>query len=459
MTLNLLEGPALDATGRGETSLALDYFKPLRRALLLIVIGLGGFGGWLCLAQLKSATHAEGMLVIDGKRKPVQHLDGGLVRLVLMREGEVIERGQPILELDDTLQRIDYQQAVARFVETRLRQSRLRAERLGQPQFDVPEDLTPYRDTAEFQTLLDAERKIFRTRRDTLDGKLRVFDQQIALTEQDRQGLGAKRAAGQRSLQLVGDQLVVVEEMVRKSYQPRSRLIGLQREEAELRGLIGQVDSDLAQVTQRVGGLKLQRANAITDFDTQVATDLQQVESQIQDLEKAVSQRREVLERRVLRAPEGGRVLNLTVTAPGSVIAPGQIIAEIVPQDEELVVEALVPPERIEEVAVGQSVEVRLLAFSARDTPPVRGQVTYVSADRVDTPPGGALAATSAQPHPRPGYLARIALDQTMLHDLGLPALNPGMTADVLIVSGERTPLSYFTRPIARSFRQAFIER
>jgi HlyD family type I secretion membrane fusion protein len=413
----------------------------------LAVIGFGGFGAWASLAPLASAAVANGIIVTDTNRKVVQHLDGGIVAEILVRDGAAVEAGQVLMRFDD----LETRSAVTLLEDQRrayaAQEARLLAERDEKDRLVFPQDLEALRGHPQVAEILAGQERIFESQRASLKGRAEVTRQRIAQYEAQIRSFEAQLDAGSRQLVLIGQELVGVQELFDKGLERKPRLLSLKRAAAELDGEQGEFSNRMAQAREAIAEAEMEILSMRADRHTEVTAELREVQMRLAEIREKLAAAQIRLGRRDLVAPEAGTVLNLRFFAPGSVVQPGGPVLDLVPRDDRLVVEARVRPVDIDVVHVGLPAKVVLSAFKMRTTPQISAEVVGVSADALKDERTGELY-----------YTARVVADPDQLRDLADIHLQPGMPAETLIVTGERTMLQYLLQPIRDTFRTAFRE-
>ncbi len=413
----------------------------------LILFFLVGFGVWAALAPLQSAAIAPGVVAVDSKRKTVQHLEGGLIAAIKVKDGDEVAEGQVLVELDDTETRAEVDILQDRLAVNLATQARLQAERNGSNALSLPAEIDSLAgNAAEASSIVEGERRIFQERRRFLVGQEAVKHRQIAQLDAEIQGLHAEIASEERQLRLIRYERSTLSDLVDKGLARRPRLLELQRAEAAIEGEQASNRADIARAQQRIEEIDLSIIDVRNRVLNEVVTNLRDVRSEIADLRDRLSAAQERLERTKVRAPVDGVVVDLQVFTTGGVLRPGDAILDIVPQDDLLLVEAQVDPDDVDVVRPGLPAEVRIQAFSASDAPLLGGEVVTVSADSLTDARGG-----------HSYYAARVRLGDLSALPAGA-ALQPGMPAEVMIVTGERTALQYLFDPlrsrVARALRE-----
>jgi len=414
--------------------------------LATVAAAFGGFGTWAALAPLDAASVAHGEVEVEGYHKTVQHRDGGIVKAILVREGDHVAAGQPLLLIDDTSVRARWQQLQSQYWDDLATKARLLAERDGAGRVDFAQVMP----SSNYPRLAEVERaqvNLFNARRQLLAGQVAVLRKRILQFDREGEALAVEQHSKERQLALIQNQVGTVEDLLKKGLALKPRLQGLQADSARLQGERDDFGARIAQVQQGVASTELEIANVSYRHLDEVATNLREVEGDIRKVEQEMTAVGDALARMVVRAPQDGVVVGLRVHTVGAVVGSGDDILDVVPQGESLVVEARVPPGDIDRVVVGRQAQVRFLTFLPGLTPPASGKVIRISADLYHDDRTG-----------QPYYLARVGLDPDSLAKLPGP-LTPGMQADVLITTGRRTALEYFIDPLARAMTVAMREK
>jgi HlyD family type I secretion membrane fusion protein len=421
--------------------------RPLLAAAIIILIFFGGFGTWAALAPLDSAALAPGRVTVASNRKTVQHLEGGIVKNLLVKEGDAVAGGQILIQLDDTQARARLELLLGRYDTLLATEARLMAERVSAAGIKFPDSLTSRRDQPQVAKLLDAETALFEVRRRSIEGRIRIFHKRIAQLKKEISGLAAQIAAEDDQLVLIADERSSLETLFKRGVVGKSRLLRLKREEAKLKGDRGEHLSLITKARQRIGETELEIIDIKNNMLNQVVSGLHDTQAELVEVSERLKAAEDILVRTDIRAPQAGVVMGLNVHTEGGVIAPRQRLLDIVPEDDTLVIEAQIAPNDIDVVYAGLPAQVRLTAFKQRNTPMLDGKLTRVSADSFTDERSGASY-----------FLARVAIDAAQLKKLDGRELYPGMGAEVMIKTGKRTTLDYILAPLTDSLRQAFRE-
>jgi HlyD family secretion protein len=426
---------------------------PRIRGLVLVggaIVGLFCVGGgvWSALAPLESAAMASGIVEVESSRKTVQHLEGGIIGKILVRDGEAVTAGQPLIRLDDTKARTSLGALQGQLWDALAREARLVAERDGAAQPAYPEELTEHATEPAIATVIAGQNKIFQTRRTLEASKIELIHQRIAETHEEIVGLQAQEAAARKRIGFINEEIGGVKQLVDKGLAPKPRLLALQRDLADIEGKRAENIAQIARAQQTIAESQVSILNQQNDTQNEVANQLRDTQKQTHELRQQIQAASDVLARIEVKAPEAGVVTDLRVHTPGGVINAGEPLLDLVPGQDKMIVTAQVRPEDIDVVRAGLPALVRLLPYRQRRTPPIEGKVTYLSADRM-------IDKHTNQPY----YAAKIAVDEAKLAALGDVEMLPGMPTEVMIKTGNTTPALYALAPILDSFGRAFREK
>ncbi|MGZ8153587.1 MAG: HlyD family type I secretion periplasmic adaptor subunit [Methylovulum sp.] len=414
--------------------------------IAVLVCTFGTLGGWGYLAPLDSAALAPGRVTVKSHSKTVQHLDGGIVSQLLAKDGDVVQEGDVLLRLDGTEVKAQLEILRGQQISLSAQIARLVAERDRQQQIVFPENLQDLSD-AHIAEARQGENQIFQTRKNTYEGETSVLKQRISQLSSKINGLQGQRSSKQQLMVSYADEVRDLKELLAEGFADKQRLRDIERSQSIATGETAQLTSEIAGNEIQIGETKLQILQLQKQFQEEVADKLSQVQSQLYDISQRVTAITDKVTRTEIKAPADGRVLGLSVHNVGGVITPGKPILDIIPQQEELIIEAQVSPIDIDRVSTGLVAEVRFSAFKQALTPKVEGKVINLSADRLTDERSG-----------MPYYQAQIELTPESYRKLGGLELLPGMPAEVFINTGERTVFEYLMQPITNAFARAFIE-
>lgn len=429
----------------------LDNRKPFGRMLIpagfaIIMLSGGAFYGWATTAPVAGAVVAPGVINVDTNVRAIQHLEGGILKEILVREGDPVKSGQVLLRMDDTASSSSRNELQGQYYEGLATEARLMAEQGGAEAVAFPADLTDRFGDAAVARAMKTQEDIFASRRHLLAERLAIGDRTRKQLESQIEGLRGQIAAGETRLGLLGEEQASVAELRAKNLVPETRRLELERSIAELQGEIAGYKAGVATAEQRIEEEALKMADLRNTQANEVTSSLGAVRGRNYELAEQLRTAEDVLNRSEIRSPVAGVVKGLAVHTIGGVISPGQTLMEIVPVTDKLVVQATIDPLDIDQVRPDMSAEVWLSALNRRTDRPVEGRVTTVSADRLTDPVTGAGY-----------YLARVELDSSTLADKSVP-IQAGMSADVMIRTGDRTTWEYLTQPIRQFFHNSLLE-
>jgi protease secretion system membrane fusion protein len=404
-------------------------------------------GAWIALAPLDEGVPAGAQVVVDTRPKPIQHQQGGVVLDILVGEGDRVRAGQTLLRMDTAATAAVHESVRQRYYALRAAQGRLQAERNGLARISWHADLQPATPNPLAQVHMDNQSALLASRRQALDAELRGLAESQQAQQATLASATAMLASRQQQLGLLREELDNTRPLVQEGYAPRNRLLELQRQLAEADAMIAELkgqrersQSALAELTQR----RLQRQSEFQrDVYLQLSEVLRDVDAEAQRLRAADQD----MQRTEIRSPVDGHVIGLAVQSPGSVVQPVQKLMDIVPQDEGLLIEARVPPHLADRIRNGQAVDVRFAAFAHTPQLVVQGEVVSVSADAMQDP----QAQTTF-------FLARVSLTAQALDVLGERRLIPGLPAEVVFKTGERSLLAYWLHPLSKRLAESMKE-
>jgi HlyD family secretion protein len=416
--------------------------------LLTIVLLVGGIGTWAATTDIAGAVVTHGNVVVESSVKKVQHPTGGVVAKIYVKEGELVKAKQLLIRLDDTVTRANLRVISKQLDELGMRAARLAAERDGSPDLHIPAGLQRRIDEPNIARIVNGERSLFESRRESKLKQDQQLRERIAQFEKEAGGIEAQIEAKSVEIALIGKELDGLKDLEKKRLVTTNRMVALRREAARLKGERGQLIAAAAKAKGMIAEAELKILGTDQQFKTDVVGELRQVESKQAELEERRIAAEDQLKRIEIRAPQSGKVLQLAAHTVGGVLNPGEPVMLIVPEDDRLVVEARVAPRDIDQLHVGQPAVVRLAAFNQRTTPELNGSVAGISADL-------SKDAITGEGY----FLARIALSDAELARLGKKKLVPGMPADVQIRTDDRTALSFLVKPLHDQIEKAFRER
>ncbi len=416
--------------------------------LIAIILFFGIFGLWSVIAKIDSAAVAEGFITVESNRKTIQHLEGGIVRNIFVKEGEEVKSGQPLMKLDDTQANASLEILQSQLNELMAEEARLVAERDGDKAIEWPEALKKQQDKPGIKKLLKSQQAIFISNKKTIVGQVEILKQRIGQLEKEIDSLRAQTVSQSKQLELIEEEIVAVAYLEKKKLIERSKLLALQREAARLEGNRDEHLGLIAKTEQKIGETKLQIITVTDTYLQEILTRLREIQGKLADLHERFHATKDILSRTLITAPQSGRVLDLKQHTIGGVVRPGDAILDIVPSQDQLIIEARINPLDIDIVHAGLEASIRLTALKQRYTPILTGEVIHVSADRY-------IDQNTQQPY----FKAFVTIDAKEVAKIRGYNLYPGMPVTVMIVVDKRSPLSYFMSPIYQSFWQAFREQ
>jgi epimerase transport system membrane fusion protein len=425
-----------------EVDAGLD--APRRAGLIIAFVVFGVFGVWAVTAPIEGAAHAQGSVTVRSYKKTIQHLEGGMIRRIFVQNGDYLQANAPLLELDSTQSIAQLEIADAQFKAMSALEARLLAERDGLNEVDYPLSLDPA-DPNE-RSEMEAQNQIFVARKASREGSIAVLEQRVDQLRSRVTGLRASKDTKEELAASFGEELADTRILLEQGFSDKIRLRDLERNHAVYKGEAAELLTTIASTEMQIGETQLQILQTENEFRSEVVSELGETQTRLKDLRERVTALNDVVERTIIRAPDAGVVSGMQFHTEGGVIRPGEPIAEIVPQGEELIIEARVSLVDIDRIQAGQVATVRFSSFGSR-TPILFGTVLNVSAD--------ALADRNTG---MPYYLARLAVNPESLEALGTLTLVPGMPAEVLILSGERTFLQYVMKPFSNALARSLIE-
>jgi HlyD family secretion protein len=418
----------------------------------VLALLVGGIGTWAGTSQLSSAVIGPGTIVVESNVKKVQHLTGGIVGEILVKEGDRVEAGQLLMRLDDAVIRANLGIVRSQLDELTARQARLDAERDGYGAAAFPDSLLSRAHETSVALAIASEKRLLESRRQARDGQRAQLRERIAQTQEEVSGMSGQRDAKDKELTLIEEELSGVNELFKKKLIGIQRVMQLQRDQARLQGERNSLTAEMARAKGKISEIELQIIQLDQDFLTEVLKDLRETQGKIAELRERLTAAEDQLKRVDIRAPQSGIVLQLAVHTVGGVIKEGDTIMLIVPQSDELVVDAKIPPSDIDQVALGADASVRIMAGNQRTTPQLTGKVTRISAD----------LTKEQQPEQQTSqayYLIRITLPESEVRRLDGLKLVPGMPVEVFVHTGGRTPLQYMLKPLREQIARTFRER
>ncbi len=416
--------------------------------LVVVLVLAGGFGGWASTAQISGALIAPGQVVVESNVKKVQHPTGGVVGEVRVRDGDLVKAGDIVVRLDETVVKASLAIVVKTLNGLWARAARLEAEQRGRDSIVFPSMLTDRADDPDVRDMMASETKLFEVRVNGRAGQKAQLRERVTQLNEEIGGLKAQESAKDKEIALVEKELIGVRQLYDQHLVQITRLTTLERDAARLSGERAQYIASRAQAKGKITETELQIIQVDKDMVSEVSKDLRETNDKIGEFVERKVTAEDQLRRIDIRAPQDGMVLQSTVHTVGGVITAGDAIMMIVPQADDLSVEAKVNPQDIDKLQIGQKTLLRLSAFNQRTTPELNGVVTRVSAD-----------VTTDQRSGQTYYTIRVSMSPEEIKRLGEVKLIPGMPVEAFVQTGDRTMMSYLLKPLSDQLMRSFRER
>lgn len=439
-----LHQPAKDPAN--DTSLDPQVERRERRlrygGLLTVLALFVGLGIWSVTAPLDSAAIGSGVVVLENYRKSVDHLEGGIVQEVKVHEGQWVRRGDVLVTLEDIQSGAQLEQARSQLLVGQAREARLIAQRDGLSKVTYPASLQAMARDSRAAEAMRVQDQTFRVRRQAQLGETLLYERQIEQLQEKGASLKQQKVMRDRLVDSYEKERADFEALAREGYTERQRVREMERNLAMNEGQRDALKNDIASAEVEISSAKLKILQLEKEFQREVAKELSEVQAEVSMLREKMRALEDTFRRTAILAPEDGRVLGLAVHARGEVLKPGAHILDVVPGEENLIVEAKLSPQDVDQLRVGQMAEVRFTAFRQRDMPRIEGKLATLSADRLIEDANG-----TKQPY----YLGRVMITPKGMQDLSRLKLDlvAGMPADVLVKTGQRTFWHYLTAPLS----------
>jgi HlyD family type I secretion membrane fusion protein len=432
----------------GEAAARADETRWVRLGNLILAVSFGIFVIWSLLAPLSSAVIAQGVVKVDSSRKKIQHPEGGVVKDIRVKDGTRVKAGDVLIRLDETKAGAAYGVVRGGRDVALATSARLEAERDERSAIAFPSELLARKDDLQVAEILRSQQSQFEARRTSRLGELSILDRQIAALGSEISGLASQQRAKDEQLASLRHDLAAMSELAGKGMMEKPKIRAVEREIAVLQGEHSELASKIASARTQISEKELKKFQVKKAFHEEVVAELKKVQAENFELIERVSATKYTLEQTEIRSPVEGTVTELKVHTPGGVIGPGEVVMEVVPSADQLILEGKVLPADIDRIAVGQRVGVKVHAFNSRSTPELTGALTYVSADATVDPKSDLSY-----------FVVKATVPESELARLGDQRVQPGMQADLFIVTGERTFMGYLLDPLVDSFNMAWRER
>ncbi len=421
---------------------------PAAVGFVALAVLVGGIGVWSIRTHLAGAIVSQGVVEVKSNRQVIEHPDGGVVGELIVRDGDHVRQGDLLLRLDGTFLTSEKIIIESQLFELLARKVRLEAERDGVDAAELDSRMQALAAREPVGSdLIDGQKNLFLARSDTLNQKIDQLGKQRIQIESEIEGTQAQLKALQRQVELIGNELADQKGLLAKGLTQASRVSALQREEARLTGDIGRLEATIARLKGQIATTGIQIVELTSTRREEAIAELREVQAQVVELSQRRLSLTERLSRLDIRAPVNGTVFGSQVFAVQSVVQPGEPMMYLVPEDTPLLIAARVDAIHVDQLYAGQEVALRFPAFNQRETPEIDGHVVNVSADALTDQNTGFTY-----------YRAEVAPDDGQIERLNGQELLPGMPAEALIKTDERTPMSYLVKPVTDYFNRAFRE-
>lgn len=444
--------PAIPASNFALEPAALpdaDFRAPIRLGLWLLGLGLGGFLAWAALAPLDEGVPSQGVVASESKRKRVDHLNGGIIAELKVREGARVKAGDELVRLDPVQAEAALNATLSQWRIAAATAARLDAERAGRAAIAYPPELMSAANVPEVAAAIAAQNALFRSRRGALEGELNIIRESVRGLQTQLRSLDQLKAGREKQITLFNEQLASFNKLNKDGYVSRNQLLDIERQLAEVQSRQSEDLATIAGVNTRLTEFRMRGAQRELEYRREVETQLAETQRDASVLNERLAALRDTRNRLSVLAPVAGTVVDLAFHTVGGVIKPGERIMDIVPEGDELIMEAQVGPQYIDRVHAGLPADVHFDAYMARaERPVITGTVKVVSADALTDQRTGAQY-----------YTMRVSIPPQEQKKLGDLALQPGMSGTVMVKTGERSLLVYLARPFFRRFTSAMTER
>lgn len=453
MTGKQLTVPQLPAESLWYDTLPRSTRLPTIAGAIVMALMVMGFGVWGNMAPIAGAVVASGVFVATGQNKIIQHLEGGVIRDIYVREGDTVEQGQLLLELDDTAPRAELRRLYLRMIRLTAIDVRLQAEMREQETLEFSNELMQAARDQEVKDMLDSQRMTFTARRANMNSDIAGITEGINALNERIQGSRVQLEGVRRQITFIVEEVETKQYLLQTGLVRKPELLVLQRTQASLEGEVGRIMGDIGDAKERIAKA-YEQINGVRKTAIKTAVEqMHEIRGELADVRERMLSAKGVLDRVRVTAPVRGVVVKLRYHTQGGVIEAGKNIMEILPLKDELIIEARVRPQDIDSVRHGQHATIRLTALSQRVTPMVSGDVIYLSADTL------ADEKKSQQVGPTDIYIVRVRLNTAEVAAIPGFSPTPGMPAEVYIKTSERTFFQYIAKPIHDSMSRAFRER
>ncbi|MDE2446725.1 MAG: HlyD family type I secretion periplasmic adaptor subunit [Alphaproteobacteria bacterium] len=429
----------------------IDTNKSLRRTQIFgfasLAVMLGVFGTWSVLAELNGAVIASATIVAESYSKKVQHLEGGNIARILVRDGELVQAGQELVELDPTQAKAELAITDGNLSELLVKKARLEALRDNAREMVLPGPIKARANETVIADIIAGQTRLLRSIEDTVASKQSQLNEQIGQLTDQIKGIQSQIDSSLRQRELLNQETDNLRKLLKQGLVPATRIMAMDRDAARLEGEQGQLQASKGSTEAKIGEIKLQIIQVGEEMRNQALSELRDVDAKISELNGRIVVLSSRLAHMTIKAPITGTIYQLNIHTEGGVVAPGETLMMIVPQGDDLVLQAQVSPNDISHVRVGQPARIRFNAFNARTVPEIAAEVSQVAAD-----------TTRADQNSPPFYAIRLTISAKELEKLGDNKLKPGMSAEAFVQTESRSPFSYLVKPLMDQIAHAMRE-
>lgn len=433
--------PEVNADTTGQSS----YLA--RKGMAIIVFALGGFLLWGMLAPISGAVIAPGVVKIVSHRKTVQHLDGGIVKEILVRDGTIVKQGQPLVLLEDTKNSAELNILIDELNALRAKEARLTAEKLLTSKVKFPDDMQSS-NSQTIKELIAKENDLFRTKRSSLIQQINLLEEEIRHAHDAQNSLDQQIKAIEENIQFKQEQVQMREGLYEKKFVGKTDVLNYKQSLTDKHEMLGEKRADKFKTSQQISDLKLRIVGLKSKYAEDADNELKDTAKQMFEIKERIRPAQGTLDRSVIRAPIDGQIIDMKVTTIGGVVRSGEPLMEIVPQSSDMVLEVKIKTSDIDQVKLGQHTKIQLSAYNYKTTPLVNGEVVYLASDALTEPQNSAIMY----------YPAHVKVYPEDLKNLAHVNITPGMPAEAFVQLKSRTFVEYLFEPIIRAMRKTFRE-
>lgn len=421
--------------------------KPIILGLLILGVFFAGFGYWAIRAPLAGAAIAPGVVVASGQNQRIDHLEGGIISEIATRNGQIVKQGQPLIYLDPTQAASSRNRVEKSLVGLYANLDRVRTEMSGEEKIVFSQELLERAEKNKQTLPLELQRSEFQSRLTQHKSELSVLDEQVSAIREEISGVVLQITSEETKLVVLDEEIQAKATLLKRGLTPKNQYNALLRERADTNGAIGALTATIGQRKKSISEVRVRQETLRAARRSEASSQINELRSQIGDLDEQLTSRADILQRMVIRAPVDGVVVKIEKNTIGSIIRPGETVLELLPTSNDLIISARVSPIDVDIISIGQEASIRFSALNARTTPEVPATVEYISADRL-------IDEATQEPY----FDARLKLVDNLPEGFNPDKIYAGMPVDAFIKTGDRTFVEYLVKPITDSFRGAFTE-